>query len=69
MTPEKEEICRKLRNTCTEHGHNSLKKAVVIGPDIGDDNVSGLKYITAPTISTYTLGNVHFKVARFFEDI
>lgn len=63
-----EDICRKLRETATEFGSEDLEGAVIIGHyDV--ESISNLRYITAPTVASETLGNVDFKVARFFEDI
>lgn len=69
MTSEKEEICRKLRAINTEFSYEEIKDAVIIGPDIGFDEVSGHEYIRCETLGSYHLGNVSFEIARFFEDI
>jgi len=68
------EIARKLRETEREFKYErlNLDEAVVIGDfnhdDWEGDLFMGFKMIHAPTIGSYTLGNVDYKVARFFED-
>ena len=62
-----EELCTCIRATIKEFGANSLKDAIIIGP-YQIEHVSDIKYLYVPTIATHTLGNIHFKIARFFED-
>ena len=64
----KEEICRKLRETVKEFGQREVAGAVIIGSDDILSFVGGHTYLIAKTISITTLGNVEYKVARFFED-
>lgn len=66
---EKETICHKLRETAKEFGQESLNSAVIVGPDIGYNEVGGHEYITIPTLGSYKLGKISFKVARFFENV
>lgn len=68
MTKEvREELCRKLRAVVAERGQASLKGAVMIGM-YDAENVSDIPYVTCPTISVETLGNVDYKTAREFEN-
>lgn len=62
-------IAKKLRITAAEYGEKRLTGAVLIGPDIGLETVCGLTYIAAATLADYTLGNVDFKVTRFFDEV
>ncbi len=63
----KEELCRKLRAVVAEYGQASLKGAVMVG-SYDTESVSNIPYITCPTISGETLGNVEYKTAREFEN-
>ena len=71
-----EEIARKLRETSKEYRNSTdldpLYGAVIVTgePELAEMvKVCGMKIIYAPTISGYTLGNVQWKIARFFEDV
>lgn len=64
----REDLFRKLRKTATEFGQDRLNDAVIIGPDEFVSPISGHQYLTCPTLGQVTLGNVDWKVARFFED-
>lgn len=63
----KDNLCATIRATVKEFGKDSLSSAVIIGP-YSREYVSDLLYLTAPTILNHTIGNVSFKIARFFED-
>ena len=66
------EIARKLRATVREFGQNNLDGAVIVwnfnSINLYPEQIGGHKFIYCPTISVATLGNVDYKVARFFED-
>jgi hypothetical protein len=64
----KEEICRKLRACVEEFGQAYVTGAVILySGDIGYFT-GGHKCIQCPTIAIPKLGNVEYKVARFFEE-
>ena len=63
---EREDLYRKMRETCSEYGPNALAGAVVIGM-YDEVHISDLSYIKCPTVGVHTLGNVGYGVARFFE--
>jgi len=63
----REDLCKRIRNTVNEFGREYLQDAVIIGL-YDTAHVSDLKYLTAPTVSEHTLGNVPFEIARFFEN-
>ncbi len=64
-----EGIARKLRETEKEYGRGAMAKAVIIDClEIGEQ-ICGKDYIHAPTMAGPILGNVKFKVSRFFENI
>lgn len=63
-----EKLCAKLRATVQEFGQSALSNAVMVG-SLEIDYVSDIPYMTCPTIANETLGNVSYKVARFFENI
>ena len=65
----KVEIARKLRETATEFGNDIVSKSTVCSTLKFDYDYGGVKQLQCPTISIVTLGNVPFKVARFFENI
>ena len=68
MTDLKENIARKLRATSLEYGDIIVKDSIVCSDmELGYD-FGGVKQLYCPTISIPTLGNVSFKVARYFED-
>jgi hypothetical protein len=64
-------ICKAIRETVEEYGKDSLKGAVIIDEvDLlnHEHEIGGVKYLYCPTITGPTLGNVGYKIARFFED-
>ena len=63
-----ERVAYKLRATEKEFGREVLKHAVVVGPEEMRKKVAGFPYIRCKTLGDLTLGNVEWKVARFFED-
>ena len=63
-----ERVAYKLRATEREFGRSSLENAVIIGPEEMRKKVAGFPYTRCPTLGDLTLGNVEWKVARFFED-
>ena len=64
----KQILYAKLRATVEEFGRDATSKALIVGPTSGFANTAEGLFIDAPTVSVYTLANVEFKVARFFED-
>ncbi len=64
-----EGIARKLRETEKEFGRDALSKAVIIDHLDIEGQICGKDYIHAPTMAGPILGNVKFKVSRFFENI
>ena len=68
MSQETEEVCRKLRLTAAEFGQKNLFGAIVIGPSDLPKNFGGHDYINVTTVGEYRLGNIGWKIARFFED-
>ncbi len=68
MNEATEEICRKLRNTVKEFGQDRVNGAVIMGPDDLGEQISGHQYVVTKSKCEVILGNVDFKVARFFED-
>jgi hypothetical protein len=64
------DVCKRLRLTAMEFGHEVLKNAVVIDApyNYGETSIGGIPFINCPTISGQKLGNVDYKVARFFAD-
>lgn len=67
---QKQEIFRKIRAVVAEYGDIFRKdKSVCVISDVDYGYyLGGITHVYAPT-GTLTLGNVDFKVARFFEDI
>lgn len=61
-------IARKIRIVVGELGEKSIGGAIMVGPDIGRENLIGFSYVTCPTLPDVVLGNVDFKTARMFED-
>ncbi len=65
-----EEVARKLRATVKEYGERDIKNAALIDSYCHTkEEVCGLEYIYAPTVSGPHLARVNWRVARFFEDI
>ena len=64
----REELREKLQAVIAEYGIDSIKKAVIIGP-YDKKQVAGIPCVHAPTLGWHVLGNVEFKVARYFEDL
>ena len=65
-------ICKAIRETIQEFGASSIKGAVIVDEmDLLDHipEIGGVKYLYCPTVTGPTLGNVGYKVARFFEDV
>ena len=69
MTDTKQELYAKLRATTEEFGKDATSKAIIVGPTSGFTNMAEGLFIDAPTVSVYTLANVAWEVARFFEDV
>ena len=65
----REEICRKLRETTREFGQETVTPATIIGAIGLESPVYGHQYVQCPTVFQLTLGNVSWKVARFFEEV
>jgi len=65
----REEICRKLRETAREFGQEAVTPATIIGAIGLESPVYGHQYVQCPTVFQLTLGNVSWKVARFFEEV
>ena len=69
-----EEIARRLRCVVYDRGQESLKNAVIVGPEIvsgANDfigSICGLKFICCPTMGEYRLAGVDYYTARAFED-
>ena len=64
---EREEIKLKLNACESEFGLDVMENAVIISVH-EIDHCCGVRNVFAPTVTPPTLGNVPFKVARFFED-
>jgi hypothetical protein len=67
-----EEISYRMRQTVKEYGKDIFANAVLItgyAPFADRTEVCGLSHIYCPSLSVCTLGRVHAKVARFFEDV
>lgn len=64
----KDEICRKLRETVIEFGNNIVSRSIIITNMLDCKTCGGVTVVVAPTVNL-TLGNVEYKVARFFEDV
>ena len=65
----KQILYAKLRATVSEFGKDATSNALIVGPTSGFANTAAGLFIDAPTVSVYTLANVEWKVARFFEDV
>ena len=66
-----DEIAYRMRQTVKEYGKDAFDGAVLITgcAQFADRaEVCGLMHVYCPTLSVCTLGRVHAKVARFFED-
>jgi hypothetical protein len=66
-----DEISTRMRMTVKEYGKDIFANAVLITgyAQFADrTEVCGVMHVYCPTKSISTLGRVHFKVARFFED-
>ena len=61
-------IAKKLRGAVAEFGQSAIDNAVIIGPDDLPETVCGHQYVRVATIAETTLGNVPYRVARWFED-
>ena len=68
METYREEICRKLRETAKECGQNKVNDAVIVGGYNLVSPVGGHQYIMCPTLGSFKLANVDWKVARVFEN-
>jgi hypothetical protein len=66
-----DEIAYRMRETVKEYGKDVFAGAVLVtgyAPFANRTEVCGVMHVYCPTKSISTLGRVHFKVARFFED-
>lgn len=64
----RDEICRKIRMVATEFGNDIVKNSIIVTNMLDCEACGGVKVIVTPTVNL-TLGNVEYKVARFFEDV
>ena len=52
----------------TEFGNDIVKNSIIVTNMLDCETCGGVKVIVTPTVNL-TLGNVEYKVARFFEDV
>ncbi len=66
-----DDFSRKIRATCAEFGQDCLDGAIVIHCEQRPPGhiECGIPYMYAPTVSGPKLINVHYEIAKFFEDI
>lgn len=69
MKEAKEDVYFRLRRTEKEFGREALKNAVLISNIEFTESAGGVDHVFCPTASNPILGNVDWKVARFFEDL
>jgi hypothetical protein len=67
-----DEISTRMRMTVKEYGKDIFSGAVLVTgyAQFADrTEVCGVVHVWCPSLSVCTLGRVHAKVARFFEDV